>query len=61
MNLLETTKALLAARPRTLSLPMIAEASGVEREWLAKFSKGAIADPGVRKVQKLHDYLAGRK
>lgn len=61
MTLLDKTVALLAARPRTLTLAAIAAAAGVEKEWLAKFSKGVIADPGVRKVQALHDYLARRK
>lgn len=27
-------------------------------EWMCKLSQGRIADPGVRKIERLHDYLA---
>ena len=53
--ILDTTRRLLAARKQ--SLPKIAASTGLDFEWLSKMSQGRINDPGVQKVQKLHDYL----
>jgi len=36
---------------------VIAKNAGVGYEWLAKFAQGRIPDPGVSRVQRLHDYL----
>ena len=58
-TLLEATKMRLAAQK--LPLREVAAGSGVGYEWLAKFSQGRIGDPGVRKVQALHDFLASRE
>ena len=57
-DLFETTKQLLAeaSEPRHL----ISKHSGVGYEWLAKFAQGRMKDPGVHKVQKLHDYLSSQ-
>ena len=54
-TLLEDTQRLLksAKTPRR----EIARGAAVGNEWLAKFSQGRINDPGVRKVQRLHDFL----
>ena len=38
--------------------PTTAAATGLGREWIAKLASGAISDPGVRKIEKLHAYLA---
>ena len=54
-DLLASTLRLLEHRTETF--PQIARASGVGYEWLKKFSAGGIPDPGVRRVQRLHDYL----
>lgn len=58
MDLLSTTKTLLAQSPETQRI--IAANSGVGYQWLAKFSQGRISDPGVSKVQQLHDYLSAK-
>jgi hypothetical protein len=60
MSLLENTQELLKARLASGdSLRKIAEESGgtVDRDWLTKFAAGKVADPGVNRVQRLHDCL----
>jgi transcriptional regulator with XRE-family HTH domain len=59
-KLYEATRSLLAAQPRTISLASIAEGAGVKRSWLSAFSRDEIPDPGVKKVQRLYDYLSQR-
>jgi len=54
-NLLNKTRKLLADATDPLS--EIAEASGVGLEWLRKFRADSIPNPGVIRVQQLHDYL----
>ena len=61
-SLLERTMDLLAeslADP-TNSVSDVAAASGVGYEWLKKLKEGSIPNPGVIRVQALHDYLASR-
>lgn len=55
-DLLKNTMDLLAAasEPRRV----IASKSGVGYEWLAKLAQGRIPDPGITRIQKLHDYLS---
>jgi transcriptional regulator with XRE-family HTH domain len=36
----------------------IADGAKVGREWLAKFAIGQIPEPGVNKVQRVHDFLS---
>jgi hypothetical protein len=55
-DLLTETKRLLGACP--ISLPRIAEESGLGYEWLKKLRAGDIENPGVLSVQELHDFLA---
>jgi hypothetical protein len=64
-NLLDTTLALVSRRGELVSdatgkgmtLRELAEGAGVDFEWLSKFSRGEITDPGVSKVQRVHDFL----
>ncbi len=58
-SLLENTLALLA----TTDAPKaeIARHANVGFEWLKKLEAGAIEEPGVRRIQRLHDYLATRR
>ncbi len=56
MNLDQDTRALLEQRGR-ITLAHIARQTGVGPEWLKKYAQGHIDDPGVNKVQKVHDYL----
>ena len=53
----EETIKLLKACPREISLAHIALETGLHPNWLSEFNRGTIEDPGVNKVQKLHDYL----
>jgi predicted transcriptional regulator len=54
--LLDRTKKLLSECD--LSLPVLAGRAGVGYEWLKKFASGDVPDPRVKRLQKLHDYLA---
>jgi hypothetical protein len=55
---MQATYAMLRDSP--LTRREIAAGSCVDYEWLSKFSQGRISDPGVRKVQRLHDFLLER-
>lgn len=54
-NLLTQTLALLAERKG--QWPAVCRATGLDYDWLTKLAQGRIADPGVRKIQRLHDHL----
>ena len=54
-QLLTRTRELL--KNRTKSLRAISEESGINYHWLGKFQQGAFDDPGVKKVEQLHDFL----
>lgn len=43
-----------------LPLPEIAVMSGVGYEWLKRFKRDEIPNPGVKNIQTLHDFLANR-
>ncbi len=43
-----------------LSYKKIADGSGQSKDWVAKLAQRAIREPGVSKVQAVHDFLAGR-
>ena len=64
IDLLAQTKLKLASAhaesgdSRSRFMRSVAQQSGVGYEWLMKFSAGRIGDPGVVRVQKLHDYLS---
>lgn len=57
MTLLTITNRLLQRAPRHLTLKRIAAEADVQYGWLSSFSRDQIHDPGVRRVQKVHDYL----
>jgi len=42
-------------------LPEIYKETHLPYYWLKKFSSGEIKDPSVNRVQRLYEYLAGRK
>lgn len=58
MTLLEQTYDLLDASD--LTYPEIASGASVDVNWLSKFKQRAIGEPGVGKVQRLHDFLVSR-
>lgn len=55
-SLLGRTKKLLEERGE-LSLRQIAEGAGVGHEWLRSLCYGAIEEPGVTKLERVHNYL----
>lgn len=60
-SLTETTRTLLIERVRVDTMRDIARASGINEHWLGKFRSGGIANPGSNRVQKLYEYLTGKK
>ncbi len=57
-NLLDKTIALLKVAPYTRR--EISAGAGVGYEWLNKLAQGHIENPGVLRVQSIHDYLTRR-
>lgn len=55
-SLLTKTKRLLQERG-DLSLREIAQGAGVGHQWLRSLCYGAIKEPGVTKLEKVHNYL----
>ena len=55
-SLLDKTYRLLDNRTETLM--QISKGAEIDDSWLFKFSRRAIPNPGVRLVQRLHDYLS---
>lgn len=56
--LLARTQHLVKSAPRHVTYTMMASAIGVSVAWISRFADDKIPDPGVRRVQALHDYLA---
>jgi len=54
-SLLSRTLRLL--RATKLTYRQVADGASVDTEWLAKFKQGHIKEPGVNKVQRVHDFL----
>ncbi|QJD54416.1 hypothetical protein P9A28_gp30 [Sphingomonas phage Eidolon] len=59
--LLARTLDLVKNAPRGITYTMMAEAIGVSVAWVSRFAANNIADPGVNRVQALHDYLSNYK
>lgn len=58
MNLLERTYKLIDTTKLTRS--EVAEGADVDINWYSKFKRRCIDSPGIDKVQKVHDFLAGK-
>lgn len=58
--LLARTYRLLDSLNPSPSYREIAEGAEVDRNWVAKFVTRAIEEPGVTKVQRVHDWAATR-
>lgn len=56
-SLADTVRHALHRDRRPASLRQIADAAGVDYNWLCKFVHGHITDPGVRKVEAVHKTL----
>ena len=59
-TLLGMTRDLLAQAKGQYTQEQIAAGSDVTLTWLQKFVRGAIPDPGVERVQRVHDFLSSR-
>lgn len=59
MNLLEVTCQLLNGE--SISLPKVAQDTGLPYDWLLKLKNGHIPNPSVNKVQTVYEYLSGSK
>ena len=59
ISLLQKTRDLLDKCD--LSLPVIADMSGVGYEWLKRFKRRADPDPRVSRVETLHNFLEYRR
>lgn len=50
---------MLASREE--SLREIANGAGVGYHWLTKYWQGKFSEPGIFKIQRVHDYLLSRQ
>lgn len=55
------SRTLALLRQSGVPLPEIYKETHLPYYWLKKFSSGEIKDPSVNRVQRLYEYLAGRK
>lgn len=60
-NLTETTRELLINRPRTMTFYYIYEQTDIKKSWLAQFATGNIKEPSANTIQKLYEFLSGKK
>ncbi len=61
MNILEETLELLDDAVGHVSRPAIAEGAHVDINWLNKLATRKIQDPGVRKVERVRDFLKKKR
>lgn len=57
-SLYERTLHLVRNAPRSLSYTDMSKGSGLSIGWISRFADGKFDDPGVKKVQSLHDFLS---
>lgn len=55
------TLELVKALPRDITLTQVASGAGLPLAWLTAFCRGDINAPNVNRVQRLWEYLTGRK
>lgn len=58
INLYDKTLSLL--KSTELSVDIIGSAVGRSGRWVRKVKNGQIPDPGIKKIQALHDFLSTR-
>lgn len=56
-NLHKETIRLLRKRPKTLTIRKIAEDTSLGEEWIKSVLHEKTDDPGVNKIERLHEYL----
>ena len=57
----ERTLHLLHSRPTPMTIKLIADETGINIDWIRKFSSGKISDPSVNTVEHLYEFLTGRE
>jgi len=60
MPSLASIKAMLANRPKSVTLPEIAKACDVSESWLKQVISGEIKDPSYTKVVAVHDFIKAK-
>ena len=53
------SKTLDKLRDDARTINEIADGAGVNRHWLAKLKQGKFDNPGVRTIERLHNFLCG--
>lgn len=59
LSLMAKTQALLKASK--ISYPQIFLDTSIEITWLSRFANGGTPNPSVNRVQKLYEYLTGKR
>lgn len=59
-TLFQKARQLLIARQGISYLAVYVD-TGLDPSWLSQFASGKLKDPGVNKVQKLYEYLTGKR
>lgn len=54
------SKTIRLLKMSSISFSEISKGAGVGQRWLFDLANGRFKDPGVRKIQRLHDYLSKR-
>jgi len=52
---------LVRNRPPSMTLENIAQATGINHNWLKKFSADLITEPGVNRVWTVYCFLSGKQ
>lgn len=60
-SLYDETCTLLRQASRKLPYAQIASETGLSASWVSAFARNEIPDPGVHKVQRLHDFLIAKR
>lgn len=61
MNLRDKTLELLQDRPRSKTLKVVSEETGIGLPWLNLFLQNRIQNPSVNTIQSLYEYLTNAK
>jgi hypothetical protein len=56
----DCVQSLLINRPRTLTYDRIAKDTDIPLDFILRFARNKIADPGVCRVEQLYNYLSGK-
>lgn len=54
-------KTLVLVRATDITVARLIADTGLGERWMYKLIAGQFSDPGVKKIQRLHDYLAAQQ